>query len=118
MITQTIRISTFTIAMTFGLLPGPALTIAAAQEEDTFPQVVSGTLVKLDLRTLQGLLRTDLGKLVFFDVPKVYLFENITVGARIIVQLDPNGQAVKVMDASLPDFIIGPVAMPAVNAEP
>jgi hypothetical protein len=110
MSTQTIRIWTFTIAMVFGLLPGPALTVASAQE-DTLPQIVSGTLVKLDLRALQGLLRTDLGKLVFFEIPKVYLFENITVGARIIVQLDPEGQAVKVMDASLPD-LMGPIVMP------
>ena len=115
MTTQTIRIWILATAITFILLPVPAHTVAAAQE-DTLPHIISGTLVKLDLNTLQGLIRTDLGKLVFFEVPKVYLFENITVGARIIVQLDLNGQAVKVMDTSLPDFfVMAPVAVPATN---
>jgi hypothetical protein len=34
------------------------------------------------------------------------------------VQLDPNGEAVKVMDTSLPDLIPAPLAMPAGNVEP
>jgi hypothetical protein len=114
MTTQTIRIwilaTAFVVVFSFFAVGG--LTGASAQE-DTFPQIVSGTLVTLDLSTLQGSIRTDLGKLVFFEVPKAYLFENITIGARIIVQLDHNAQAVKVMDTSLPDFfIVAPVVMP------
>src|SRR5688572_18005544 len=102
MTTQTIRIWILATAVMFIVLPVPAPTVALA-EEDTVPHIISGTLVKLDLNTLQGLIRTDLGKLIFFEVPKIYLFENITVGARIVVQLDPNGQAVKFMDTSIPD---------------
>lgn len=84
-----------------------------AEQEDT---VISGTLVKLDLDALRGLLTTDLGKPVFFEVPKAYLFENVTVGARITLQLDNQGRAVKVMDTSLPDLMIMPALLPSSGA--
>ena len=117
MTTQTIRTWTLATALVFSLLPAAAQTVAAAQE-DTFPQIVSGTLVKLDWTTLQGMIRTDLGKPVFFEVPKAYLFENVTVGARITLQLDPDGQAVKVMNTSLPDLIMAPAMMPLIDSAP
>ncbi len=117
MTTQTIRMWTLATLMVFSLLPAAAQTDAAAQE-DTLPQIISGTLMKLDLTTLQGMIRTDLGKPVFFEVPKAYLFENVTVGARIILQLDSGGQAVKVMDTSLPDLIMAPAMMPLTGSAP
>ena len=67
--------------------------------------LVSGTLVKLDLATGRGLLRTDLGRPIYFDVPKAYLFENVIVGARIALRLDEEGRAVRVMDTSVPDLV-------------
>lgn len=79
-----------------------------AQDDDS---VISGTLVKLDLDTLRGLLTTDLGRPVFFDIPKVYLFENVTQGARITLRLDDQGRAVKVMDTSIADIV--PAVIPA-----
>lgn len=82
-----------------------------AQDDDS---VVAGTLVKLDLDTLRGLLTTDLGRPVFFDIPKVYLFENVTQGARITLQLDDQGRAVKVMDTSIADIV--PAVIPAGRA--
>jgi len=113
---QTIRTWTLATAMAVSLLPVAVQTVAAVQEEDAFPQVISGTLVKLDLSTLQGMITTDLGKPVFFEVPKAYLFENVTVGARITLQLDRDGRAVKVMDTSLPDLIMAPAVMPATGS--
>jgi len=90
----------------------PLATVVAQAGQDD-PIVLSGTLVKLDLEQLRGQLTTDLGKPVFFDVPKAYLFENVTVGARITVQLDAYGRAVKVMDTSLPDLLMIPATLPA-----
>jgi hypothetical protein len=81
---------------------------AGAESADAPLHVVSGTLSKLDLSNGRGLLTTDLGRPVYFDVPKAYLFENVTVGARIALQLDEYGRAVKVMDTSIPDLIITP----------
>ena len=99
-----------TVAVILGLSPMAASTVRA-QDDDS---VVSGTLVKLDLETLRGLLTTDLGRPVFFDVPKAYLFENVTQGARITLKLDEQGRAIKVMDTSIADFV--PVVMPASRA--
>jgi hypothetical protein len=70
--------------------------------------LVSGTLLKLDLTTGRGLLRTDLGRPIYFDVPKAYLFENVIVGARIALRLDEEGRALRVMDTSVPDLVADP----------
>lgn len=82
------------------------------------PMILSGTLLKLDLDHLRGLLQTEFGKPIFFDVPKAYLFENITLGARITLQLDEYGRAQKVMDTSLPDLLPAPAGTPAAGSSP
>lgn len=43
--------------------------------ESTAGQVVTGTLTKLDLTEMKGLVRTDLGKPIFFTVTKPHLFQ-------------------------------------------
>ncbi len=95
------------------LLVSPAFLapLAIPAEDLPGPHVVSGTLVKLDLDTLRGQLTMDFGKPVFFDVPKAYLFENVTLGARITLELDEQGRAMKVMDTSLPDIVPAPAAL-------
>jgi hypothetical protein len=65
-------------------------------------------LLKLDLTNGRGLLRTDLGRPIYFEVTKAYLFENVIVGARIALRLDEEGRAVKVMDTSIPDLVSQP----------
>ena len=85
----------------------------SALQPEPVDTVVSGTLVKLDLGSLRGLLTTDLGKPIFFEIPKAYLFENVMVGARITLQLDEQGRAMKVMDTSLPDVMVMPTMAPA-----
>ncbi|BFU94904.1 MAG: protein of unknown function [Nitrospira sp.] len=76
-----------------------------AEPADAELHLVAGTLSKLDLSNGKGLLTTDLGRPIYFDVSKVYLFENVTVGARIAMRLDRYGHAVRVMDASIPDVV-------------
>jgi hypothetical protein len=106
---QALRITI--LAFTLAVSP---LAMPLAQAEDEPPTVVFGTLVKLDLESLKGLLTTDLGRPLFFEIPSPYLFENVTVGARITLQLDHQGRAVKVMDSSIADIV--PAAMPADQA--
>jgi hypothetical protein len=78
--------------------------------------LVSGTLLKLDLTAGRGLLRTDLGRPIYFDVPKAYLFENVIVGARIALRLDEDGRALRVMDTAIPDLVAEPDQSVAVSA--
>ena len=78
--------------------------------------LVSGTLLKLDLTAGRGMLRTDLGRPIYFDVPKAYLFENVIVGAHIALRLDDQGRALKVMDTSLPDLVAQPDQSIAISA--
>lgn len=97
------------------LMAVPGLTLAlwliastGAPPAGADDALVTGTVAKLDLDRLRGLLTTDVGVRVFFEVPKAYLFENVQVGARITLQLDDAGRAVKVMDTSLPDLLALP----------
>lgn len=112
--------STFTIVL-LGLvlaivMSQPFPVAAAAESVDGPLHLVSGTLLKLDLTTGRGLLRTDLGRPIYFDVPKAYLFENVIVGARIALRLDDQGRALKVMDTSIPDLMAEPDASVAASA--
>ena len=91
----------------------PAL---AVEGTDGPLHLVSGTLLKLDLDTGRGLLRTDLGRPIYFDVPKAYLFENVIVGARIALRLDDQGRALRVMDTSIPDLVAEPDQSVAASA--
>ena len=110
--------STFTMALLGVVLaaimsqPPPV----AAESTDGPLHLVSGTLLKLDLDTGRGLLRTDLGRPIYFDVPKAYLFENVIVGARIALRLDDQGRALRVMDTSIPDLMAEPDASVAASA--
>ena len=88
-----------------GINLSPALGVEGTE---TSLHLVSGTLLKLDLVSGRGLLRTDLGRPIYFDVPKAYLFENVIVGARIALRLDDNGRALRVMDTSIPDLVTQP----------
>ena len=89
---------------------------AVAEGTDGPLHLVSGTLLKLDLAAGRGLLRTDLGRPIYFDVPKAYLFENVIVGARIALRLDDQGRALKVMDTAVPDLVAEPDQSVAVSA--
>lgn len=66
--------------------------------------IVTGILEELDLTTLKGKIRTDLGKPIFFEVPKPELFKELTVGERITIQMDDQGKAVKVIDVAAPEL--------------
>ena len=89
------------------LPPHPANTPHAYLMADpaTDPQnTVSGVLEKVDLIAKQGLLKTDLGREVAFQIPKPELFLNLSVGQRVTLKLDDRQQAVRVMDTTAPEI--------------
>ena len=108
----------FTTALLGSLLAAVLIQPAVGRTDGTDGplHLISGTLLKLDLNTGRGLLRTDLGRPIYFDVPKAYLFENVIVGARIVLRLDDQGRALKVMDTALPDLVAEPDQSVAVSA--
>jgi len=105
--TNRTTLATCMFAATLATVPvtNPSL---GAERGESDPLVVSGILLKLDLPNNRGLMTTDLGRPVYFEVPKAYLFENVIIGARISLRLDEDGRAIKVMDTSIPDVMVTP----------
>jgi hypothetical protein len=117
MINRMIRIKVSTVFSAVVLAAIMSQPMPAFAEGTDGPlHLVSGTLLKLDLTAGRGLLRTDLGRPIYFDVPKAYLFENVIVGARIALRLDDQGRALKVMDTAVPDLVAEPDQSVAVSA--
>ena len=77
-----------------------ALVVAADQgtSQPSDDHTVTGTLNNLDLKTGKGMLKTDLGKPIFFDLVRPDLFQSVSVGQRVSIVLNKQGQAVKVME--------------------
>lgn len=67
-------------------------------EDFQYHHVVTGTLGQLDFDTGKGLLKTDLGKPVFFEMIRPELFRRLSVGQRVTIGMNEQGQAVKVME--------------------
>jgi hypothetical protein len=88
-------------------VPALATTMAASPEstgQDS--HVVTGTLEELDLSRMSGKIKTDLEKTVAFTIQSPDLFKGLSVGERITVRLDGQGQVVKVMATTLPELPI------------
>jgi hypothetical protein len=59
---------------------------------------VTGTLAKLDLEAGKGMLMTDLEKPIFFRLDRPDLFERLSIGDRVTMQLDDEGRVLKVIE--------------------
>ena len=84
-----------------------ATTMAASPEhtgQDS--HVVTGTLEELDLSKMSGKIKTDLEKTVAFTIKSPDLFKGLSVGKRIAVRLDDQGQVIKVMETTVPELPI------------
>ena len=92
--------------LTLSILGMPIATTASAENQDV--QQVSGTLVKLDLIKGKGLLNTDLGDPIPFDIPKPQLFERFSLGSRVTIRMDGDGGADRVANASIADILASP----------
>jgi len=71
----------------------------AALDAPTASHTISGTLSMLDVEAGKGTLTTDLDKPVFFRLTRPDLFRRLSVGDRVTIQLDEEGQAIKVIEA-------------------
>ena len=67
-------------------------------DESPVHHVVTGTLDQLDFNSGKGLLKTDLGKPIFFQIVRPELFRRLSVGQRVTIGVDEQGQAIKVME--------------------
>ena len=86
------------------LLSAPSLaTTMAASPEHTGQDshVVIGTLQELDMSKMSGKIKTDLGQTVVFTMTRPDLFKGLSVGERIAVRLDDQGQVIRVMDTTV-----------------
>lgn len=68
------------------------------------PGVVTGTLTKLDLTGKKGEIRTDLGAPIVFDITKPQLFQDLSLGRRVTIEMDGEGAANKVIGAFMADI--------------
>src|SRR5262249_972889 len=72
---------------------------------------VTGTLAKLDMSTGKGMLLTDLEKPIFFRLDRPELFERLSIGDRVTMQLDDDGRVLKVIE-TLPSEVHEPLPPP------
>ncbi len=79
---------------------GYAVQSAESSSADDPPvqHVITGTLDQLDFNTGKGQLKTDLGKPLFFDMVRPESFRRLSVGQRVTIGVNEQGQAVKVME--------------------
>ena len=71
----------------------------AAGESPQPTHTVTGTLTTLDVSAGKGMLKTDLNKPIFFKIDRPDLFEHLSVGDRVTMQIDAEDRTVKVIKA-------------------
>ena len=72
---------------------------------------VRGTLAKLDMSAGKGMLLTDLQKPIFFRLDRPELFQRLSIGDRVTMQLDDDGRVLKVIE-TLPSEVHEPLPPP------
>ena len=101
----------FVILLPLLLSPaGPSLAAAEANPSST--HVVTGTLTMIDLNTGKGMIKTDLGKPIFFNISRPDQFSHLSIGNVVTIQLNEEGRAVKVIEA-LPSVLPPTVPSPS-----
>lgn len=88
-----------------GLLGMPTAATAGELIQGEQVQVVSGTLTQLDLVGMKGALNTDLGHPILFDITKPQLFEHLSLGSRVTIEMNSEGEADRVVGASMVDML-------------
>jgi hypothetical protein len=84
------------VAWSMPLVALPESTLAL--EQPSAQLEVTGTLAKLDLSAGKGMLMTDLQKPIFFRLDRPELFERLSIGDRVTMQLDDEGRVLKVIE--------------------
>ncbi len=93
------------------LLSPWGLPSAGAVVNPPSTHVVTGTLTMIDLSTGKGMIKTDLGKPIFFQISRPDQFSHLSIGNLVTIQLDDEGRAVKVIEA-LPSELSEPPQPP------
>lgn len=71
----------------------------AASESPQPAHTVTGAMTMLDVSAGIGMLKTDLNKPIFFKISRADLFEHLSIGDRVTMQIDNEGHALKVIKA-------------------
>lgn len=80
---------------------GPPLAVSespVALDQPDAQHEVTGTLAKLDVSAGKGMLMTDLQKPIFFRLDRPDLFQGLSIGDRVTMQLDDEGRVLKVIE--------------------
>lgn len=85
--------------------------VLVALEQPPAQLEVTGTLAKLDISAGKGMLLTDLEKPIFFRLDRPELFERLSIGDRVTMQLDDDGRVLKVIE-TLPAEVHEPLPPP------
>jgi hypothetical protein len=88
--------------------PTLAQDLPVAATTPNSPGVVTGTLTKLDLTGKKGEISTDLGTAILFDITKPQLFQDLSLGRRVTIEMDGEGGANKVIGAFMADIFTPP----------
>ncbi len=75
-----------------------------ADAPDEEGEVVTGVLTEFDRTDMHATIQTDVERGVHVKVIKPELFQRLSIGQRISVRINKRGEAVKVMEAPLPDL--------------
>ena len=89
------------------LLSAPSVTATTAASPEPTGEgthVVIGMLEELDVPKMSGKIKTDLGQTVPFRMVRPDLFKGLSVGERIAVRLNDQGQVIRVMDTTVPEL--------------
>ena len=91
-----------------GWMPAMANGAGSNREktEASKPYEVAGTLSALDVSSGRGMIRTDLGKTIYLEVKKPDLIRNLSVGDRVTIHLNEDGQVDKLMGGSVPELAV------------
>jgi hypothetical protein len=96
---RVLNLGLLTVALVASSLPSVAKgESTAALEQSDAEHRVTGTLAKLDLEAGKGMLITDLEKPIFFRLDRPDLFERLSIGDRVTMQLDDEGRVLKVIE--------------------
>ena len=80
---------------------GPPLAVSespVALDQADAQHEITGTLAKLDVSAGKGILMTDLQKPIFFRLDRPDLFQGLSIGDRVTMQLDDEGRVLKVIE--------------------
>ena len=92
-------------------ITGQSEEVLVALEQPPAQLEVTGTLAKLDISAGKGMLLTDLEKPIFFRLDRPELFERLSIGDRVTMQLDDDGRVLKVIE-TLPAEVHEPFPPP------